>query len=143
MTYAREVSVYLYNWCRTPPPCHYLARCCCHLAAAGRWQLRISAIYTQNSDLYLAADSDIYRINQSPSPHNGVNSASYFRRAKSKNQHCPLLKINCYQQSSIHLPIYSNSQMFILNTDIRRKYVCDLVEINHLSGDIDNKSRIT
>ena len=31
-------------------------------------QLRISAIYTQNSDLYLAADSDIYRINQSPSP---------------------------------------------------------------------------
>ena len=41
-------------------------------------QLRISAIYTQNSDLYLAADSDIYRINQSPNPHNGVNSASLF-----------------------------------------------------------------
>ena len=103
-------------------------------------QLRISAIYTQNSDLYLAADSDIYRINQSPA-HTMVQA--YFRRAKSKNQHCPLLKINCYQQSSIHLPIYSNSQMFILNTDIRRKYVCDLVEINHLSGDIDNKSPIT
>ena len=103
-------------------------------------QLRISAIYTQNSDLYLAADSDIYRINQSPSQH---NVQAYFRRAKSKNQHCPQLKINCYQQSSIHLPIYSNSQMFILNTDIRRKYVCDLVEINHLSGDIDNKSPIT